>query len=440
MEKQQLQQLDLIDKVKELLKKYKISAYEINLNIESGLSTTVRLGNVESIQYHQSQNFSIDVYSDNKKGSANSVDFTTESLKKTIEAAYLIAKYTSKDKYLGLPPKNKLAFNVPDLDMYYPWDLQSDKSVAISLECEQAALENKYVNNTEGAELSTFNSFITYANSKDLVISDKRSEHSLYCNAIAKNKSDMQVSYDYSVAIDNRDLKRAKFIGTKAAKLAVAKLNSSSLKSQKCSVIFHANIASGLFSALLSALSGTKQYHKSTFLLNSIDKIIFPDWINIYEDPLRMKTIGVRAFDSDGVKTKKQYFIKNGAIKSYLLSQYSANQLGSKTTANAGGVHNLIINTSKQNFKDLLKTMDEGILVTELMGQGINITTGDYSRGASGFWVENGEIKYPVSGFTVADNLENMFNNIVAISDDTDKRKNIKTGSVLISEMTIGGD
>ncbi|BAS68425.1 metalloprotease PmbA [Bathymodiolus septemdierum thioautotrophic gill symbiont] len=424
-----------------LLKKYKVSDYEISLSSSSGVSTTVRLGKVETLQYHLDKSFDVNVYFGNKKGHASSVDTSTISLEKTIESACLIAKYTQEDPFNSLAPKKLMAFDRPDLDLYYPWDLDAQQSIELAKSCEEVALAQNEIDNSEGAEVSSFQGEGLYANSNDLIATQSSTRHSLNCSLIAKRGDDMQTAYEYTTALDARDLESPQKVGEKAAKLAQQKLGSRTIKSQKCPVIFSARLSSGLFSSLLGALNGSSQYKKSTFLLNSIDKIVLPEDISLFENPFAKKTLGAKTMDHDGVLKREQYFIQDGRVKQYVMGQYSANQLGLKTTANAGGVSNVII---KENFNGgldtLIKAMGKGLVVTELMGQGVNGTTGDYSRGALGFWVENGEIQYPVSGLTIAGNLKEMLLGIVHIGNDVDHRSNIKVGSVLVNQMTVAGD
>jgi len=425
----------------ELIKKQKVSDFEISLGKSSGVSTTVRLSNVETLQYHLDTSFNVSVYIGKNKGQATSVDLSKVSLKNAIESACLIAKYTQEDPFNGLAPSERMAWDSPNLDLYYPWNLDAKKSIEIAKECEQIALEQSEINNSDGAELSSFEGESVYANSNGLIANLKSSRHSLYCSLIAKRGDEMQTAYEYSIAIDSNDLTAPSNIGLEAARLAQEKLGSRHLSPQKCPVIFTSRQSSGIFSQLLGALSGSRQYKKTSFLLESLGSQVLPESISIYEDPLKLKTLGSRAFDQDGVLKKKQFFVKEGIVSSYLMGQYSANQMGLESTANAGGVSNCCVNSNFDGgITDLTKSMDRGLIVTDLMGHGINATTGDYSRGASGFWVENGEIKYPVSGITIAGNLKDMLNNVVSIASDVDFRSNLKVGSTLISEMTISGE
>ena len=425
----------------ELIKQQKVSDFEISVGKSSGVSTTVRLSNVETLQYHLDTSFNVSVYIGKNKGQATSVDLSKASLKNAIESACLIAKYTQEDPFNGLAPSERMAWDRPNLDLYYPWNLDANKSIEIAKECEQIALEQSEINNSDGAELSSFEGESVYANSNGLIANLKSSRHSLYCSLIAKRGDEMQTAYEYSVAIDSNDLTAPSKIGLEAARLAQEKLGSRHLGPQKCPIIFTSRQSSGIFSQLLGALSGSRQYKKTSFLLESLGSQVLPESISIYEDPLKLKTLGSRAFDQDGVLKKKQFFVKEGIVSSYLMGQYSANQMGLESTANAGGVSNCCVNSNFDGgITELTKSMDRGLIVTDLMGHGVNATTGDYSRGASGFWVENGEIKYPVSGITIAGNLKDMLNNVVSIASDVDFRSNLKVGSTLISEMTISGE
>ncbi|SMN11717.1 TldE protein, part of TldE/TldD proteolytic complex [uncultured Candidatus Thioglobus sp.] len=425
----------------QLLKKYQVSDYELQFSSSSGVSTAVRLGEVETLQHYLDQSFEINVFFGQKKGHASSVDTSKDSLEKVIESACLIAKYTQDDPFNGLAPKELMAFDAPDLDLYHPWELDAQHSIDIAKACEEAALAQSEIDNSEGAEIASFQGDELYVNSNGLFAMQSGTRHSLSCSLIAKRNDEMQTAHEYTTALDANDLNTPQQVGEKAAQLAQQKLGAQSLTSQKCPVIFSPRISGGLFSQLLGALGGGQQYKKSTFLLNSIDKIVLPENVSVCEHPFAKKTLGARAIDRDGVLKREQYFVENGRVKSYVMGQYSANQLGLKTTANAGGVSNVRVDSNFDGGLDeMIKTMHKGLVVTELMGQGVNAITGDYSRGALGFWVENGEIKYPVSGLTIAGNLKDMLLGIVHIGTDVDLRSNLKVGSVLINEMTIAGE
>ena len=425
----------------ELLKQYNVSDYEISLGSSSGVSTAIRLGEVETLQYHLDKSFDVNVYIGQKKGHASSVDLSKDSLNKTIESACLIAKYTQEDPFNSLAPKELMAFDVPDLDLYHPWDLDAQHSIDLAKQCEAIALEQSEIDNSEGAEVSSFQGKGLYANSNGLIAMQNSTRHSLNCSLIAKRDNDMQTAYEYTTALDANDLETPEQVGVKAAMLAQQKLGAQSLSSQKCPVIFTPRLSSGIFSQLLGALGGSRQYTKSTFLLDSIDKIVLPENISLLERPFAKKTLGAKAFDRDGVLKREQYFIRDGRVCSYVMGQYSANQLGLKTTANSGGTSNVIVESNFDGGLDaMIKTMDKGLVVTEMMGQGVNSTTGDYSRGALGFWVESGKIQYPVSGITIAGNLKDMLLGVVYVGTDIDVRSNMKVGSVLINQMTIAGE
>ena len=425
----------------ELIKQQQATDYEFSVDKTSGISTTVRLSEVETLKSHLGTSFGVKVYFGKNTGTATSLDFSKKSLKNTIESACLIAKYTQEDPFNGLAPRDRMAWQVPNLDLYYPWSLDAKQSIEIAKECEQVALEQSEIDNSDGAQLSSLEGESVYANSNGLIAKLKNSNHSLACSLIAKRGDEMQTAYEYSVAIDSKDLTLPSKIGLEAAKLAQQKLGSRNLQSQKCPIIFTSIQSTGLFFQLLSALNGSRQYKKTSFLLDSLGKEVLTKTVSVYEDPLQVKTLGARAFDQDGVLKKKQFFIENGRVSSYIMGQYSANQLGLESTANAGGVSNCCIDANFDGgLVELTKSMGKGLIVTDLMGHGINITTGNYSRGASGFWVENGEIQYPVSGITIAGNLKSMMKNIISVGSDVDNRSNLKVGSTLISEMTISGE
>ena len=418
-----------------------VSDYEIVLGESSGVSTAVRLGKVETLEYHLDVSFDVNLYMGHKKGYASSVDLSPQGLANTIESARRIAQYTQPDPYNGLAPKALMAFEAPDLDLYHPWELDSNHSIELATACEQAALDQPHINNSEGAEVSSFQGESLYANSNDLIASQKGAKHSINCSVIAQRDQEMQTAYEFSSALDSQDLEAPEWVGQRAAKRASDKLGAQTLSARKCPVIFTPRLASGLIAELIGALGGARQFKQTTFLLDSLGTQVLPAGISITEDPLRKKTIGAKAFDRDGVLKRHQSFVEDGRVKSYVMGQYSANQLGLATTANAGGVNNVLIEHGFDlDFEALVRQMDRGLIATELMGHGVNATTGNYSRGALGFWVEHGQIQYPVSGLTIAGNLQDMLLGISGIANDVDNRLNIKSGSVMIDEMTLAGE
>lgn len=431
----------LVEYILSEAKKHGATSTEVSANIAQGFTTTVRLGEVETVEFTRDKGAVVTVYFGQQKGSASTTDTSHEALGNAVKAACDIARVTGKDEYAGLPEKELLAFNYPDLDLYHPWSINAEQGIEIATQCEALAREyDPRITNSDGATLSTNQSYYVYANSLDFYGSYATSRHSLSCMLIGQENQQMQRDYSYSVARAADELTPANIIAKEAAEKTLRRLGARKLTTRKAPIIFEAEIAGGLLGSFISAIRGGNLYRKSSFLLDHLGKQIFPHHIEIVEQPHLMRGLGSTPFDSEGVKTQAKHFIRNGILENYVLGCYSARKLGMKTTGNAGGVFNLSINTSNDNLPELLKRMGTGLLVTELMGQGVNILTGDYSRGASGFWVENGEIQYPVEEITIAGNLKEMFMNLIAVGNDIDKRGSIRTGSILIDEMMIAGD
>ena len=417
------------------------SAAEVSLSVESGLSVTVRLGEVETLEYNRDKGLGITVYFGQHKGSASTTDFDLQAVKASVQAACDIARYTAADEYAGLADKNILAKDILDLDLCHPWQITPEQAIVQAQECEAAAQQvDKRITNSEGATLSSHDSFRLYANTDDFLAGYPSSRHSLSCSVIAQQHDNMQRDYWYSLSRDPTDLEMAQDIGIKAAQRTLRRLGAQKCTTCQVPVLFEANIARSMIGHFLQAISGTNLYRKASFLLDQIGKPIFPTSMRIDERPHLVKALGSAPFDSEGVATCARDIVLDGILQSYLLDSYAARRLGMSSTGHASGVHNLYLTMSvDEDFSTLLKTMDRGLLVTELMGQGVNIVTGDYSRGASGFWVEHGEIQYPVEEITIAGQLSDMFRNIQAIGNDLDTRGNICTGSILFDEMTIAG-
>ena len=417
------------------------SAVEAGLNSGSGLSVTARLGDVETIEHNRDQSLGVTVYFGQKKGSASSTDLSSESVKETVHAACSIAQYASEDKNAGLPEKTLLATEFPDLDIYHPWNINVDQAIELALECEEAARSfHPDISNSEGGSVDTYQGIRVLGNSLGFIHGYSSTRHSLSCSVLGQRGESMQRDYWYSVARSADDLESAQAVGTKAAERTIKRLQAQSLSSRQCPVIYAADVAGSLLGTFISAISGGNLYRKSSFLLDALDQQIFPEFIHIFEQPYLLRGLGSAAYDNEGVQTKNRDLVSEGVLRSYVLSCYSARKLGLQTTGNAGGVRNLTIDPGTDDFEALLKKMDTGLLVTEMMGQGINMVTGDYSRGAAGFWVEKGEIQYPVEEITIAGNMKEMFKNIVAVANDVDYRGNIRTGSILIEEMAIAGE
>lgn len=416
------------------------SAAEAAISMDNGLSATARLGEVETVEYHCDQGVGVTVYFGQKKGSASTNDISADSLKETVAAACSIARYASEDAYAGLPDPAMLATEFPDLDLFHPWDIDAGQAIELAIACEDAARGyHPAISNSEGSTLSSHRSIRVFGNSLGFLQGQRSSRHSLSCSVLAGSGEAMQRDYWYSVARNPGELEAGQVVGEKAAQRTVARLHARPLSTRLCPVLFPAEMATGLIGALVGAISGGNLYRKASFLLDALDSQIFPDFVRIHELPLLRGALGSSSYDAEGVTTRNRDIVTAGILRSYVLSSYSARKLGLQTTGNAGGVHNLTVDGGNLDFAGMLKLLDTGLLVTELMGQGVNRVTGDYSRGASGFWVERGEIQYPVQEITIAGNLKTMLRNIAAIGNDPDLRGNIRVGSILLEQMAIAG-
>jgi PmbA protein len=417
------------------------SAAEAGVSLEAGLSVTVRLGEVETLEYHRDRGVGVTVYFGQRKGSASTSDFAPQALRETVRAACDIARYTSEDDCAGLADAALMARDIPDLDLCHPWDVDAARGIEIAQRCEAAArTADARITNSEGATLSSHQGLRVYGNSHGFIAGYPSTRHSLSCSVIAGRDDQMQRDYWYSVARRHEDLEDAEHIGRMAAERTLRRLNGRKLGTRQVPVIFAAEIATGLFRSFVGAVRGSSLYRKSSFLLDHLGKPVFPEFVHIHEQPHLRGALGSSPFDSEGVATHARDLIANGVLQSYVLDSYSARKLGMQTTGNAGGVHNLSVDSGALDADGLLREMGTGLLVTELMGQGVNMVTGDYSRGAAGFWVENGAIQYPVEEITIAGNLKDMFMHIVAIGTDVEHRGNYRTGSVLIERMTVAGE
>lgn len=417
------------------------TAAEAGLSVDDGLSVTARLGEVETVEYHCDQGLGITVYFGQRKGSASSNDLSPESLRETVTAACTIARYASEDPYAGLPEAELLAKQFPDLDLYHPWELTAEQAIEQAIECENAARDfDAAISNSEGASINSHQGVRVFGNSLGFLHGYPSTRHSLSCSVLAGSGDNMQRDYWYTVSRKPENLESARQVGQRAAERTLRRLGAKALATRHCPVLFAAEIAISLIGSLVGAISGGNLYRKSSFLLDSLGKQILPDFVRIDEQPFIPAGPGSASYDAEGVATHEHDIVADGILKSYVLSSYSARKLGMQTTGNAGGVHNLTVEPGDKDFSALLQSMHTGLLVTELMGQGVNMVTGDYSRGASGFWVENGQIQYPVEEITIAGNLKEMFQQIVEIGNDMDCRGNIHTGSILIEQMAIAGE
>ena len=415
-------------------------AAEAETSASRGLSVSARLGDVETIKYSNEHSLGVTVYFGARKGSAGVSDFSPQTVSEAVKAACGIARYTSEDDCAGLADAALMAEDFPDLDLDRRWDIDIEDAIGIAVECENEMRAVDKVVNTEGASVSTVRSSRCYANSHGFSHTDIATRHNISGVAVAGDGSGMQRDFWYSVHRHPENLEPHREIGRRAAERAVRRLGSHKLKTRKAPVLFEAELATGLLSHLASAISGGALYRRMSFLLDALGEQLFPDFVQITERPHLPGALGSACFDAEGVATREHAIIEDGTLASYVLDSYSARKLGMQTTANAGGVHNWVFEGETHPFGELLGEMGTGFFVTELMGHGVNMITGDYSRGASGFWVENGKFVHPVSQVTIAANLRDMFRGLVAVGDDADTRGNIVCGSILVTEMTIAGD
>ena len=413
---------------------------EAGLSVAQGLSVTTRMREVETIEHQQDNGLGISVYFGQHKGSANTSNLDPEAIRKTVEAACNIARYTSEDPCAGLADASLMAQQIRPLDLFHPWDIGPDKVIELALECESAALDyDKRITNSEGASVDSNSGISVYGNTHGFLQSEQKTRHSISCAVVGESQGNMQRDYWYDINRNPERLSAARVVGKKAAERTVNRLNSQKLKTQRSPVLYVPELARGLISHFTSAISGSAQYRKASFLLDAVNTQIFPDYFQLTENPFELQALGSANFDAEGVAVAEGDLVKEGVIQSYLLDSYSARKLGLQSTGHASGVHNLTVKNTGKTFIELLKTMHQGLLVTELMGHGVNNVTGDYSRGAAGFWIENGEIQFPVEEVTIAANLRDMFRNIAEVGTDVDYRSNIFSGSMLVDNMTIAG-
>ncbi|MGZ8288093.1 MAG: metalloprotease PmbA [Telluria sp.] len=416
----------------------------VEISEGSGLSVSVRRGKIETIEQNKDKGMGVTVYIGQKRGNASTSDFSPAALRATVEAAYNIARFTAEDDCAGLADADMLELNPRDLRLCYPWMISTEEAVVLAQRAEAAAFDvDPRITNSEGASVYVQQSHFVAANSRGFAGGYPFSRHTLSVAPIAGKGARMQRDDWYSSVRDPKQMAKPEAVGRYAAERALARLNARKLDTRTCPVLFEAPLAAGLLGSLVQATSGGALYRKSTFLLDSLGKSIFPSHIQVVEDPHVIGGVGSAPFDEEGVRTVRRNVVENGVLQGYFLSSYSARKLGMKTTGNAGGSHNLTLSSSNtkkgDDFAGMLRKMGTGLLVTELMGQGTNYVTGDYSRGASGYWVENGVIQYPVEEITIAGNMKDMFQQIVGIGSDVLTRGNKSTGSILIEKMVVAG-
>lgn len=424
-----------------LAKSFGVSEAEVAISRQRGLSISSRNSEVETVEFNQDGALGISVYRNGRKGSASTADLGDDALKRTVKAACDIANHTSVDDCAGLADKELLELNPKDLDLYHAHQLNSEDGIKMAIEAEEAAFAvSDKITNSDGANVSAHEGFRVYGNTHEQLVGYPTTRYSISCGMIAQGDDLMQRDSQYTLSRQFDLLRAPSDIGRESAESAVAKLNARKLDTMQVPVLFRAEIANSLFSHLVSAIGGGNVYRKSTFLLDKVGEQILSKNINIIEKPHMLGGIASTPFDSEGVKTQEQEIITDGVLNSYLLATYAARKLKLKSTGHAGGIHNWLVNPTLGGFDEIVKTMDKGLIVTELMGQGVNVVNGDYSRGVGGFWVENGKIQYPVNEITIAGNLSDMFMNIVGCGSDIDLRSNVQTGSILIEQMRIAGN
>lgn len=421
----------------DLVKKAGATA-EVGVYQDQSMVASVRHGEVDTFELTRNHGFSVTVYLGQRKGHASSTDFSDDAIRRTVQAAIDIAHFTAEDPCSGLADAALMATDIPDLDLHHPREITPEQAIAMARQCEAAGLGQLSICNSDGATVASVESLRAYGNSHGLIVVYPQTRHSLSCALIAQQGDHMERggwSFSHRNAACLPDVDS---IGLKAAERAARRLGSRSLPTCAVPVLFAAEIAGGLLGHLINAISGGSLYRHASFLENALGKKVMPDWMNVSEHPRLRGEIGSAPVDGDGLPTREQYFVRDGVLESYVLGTYSARKLGLHSTANAGGVRNLRCSATHA-LNALLRHMDRGLLVTDVMGQGVNIVSGHYSRGAAGFWVENGAIQYPVSEITIAGNLKDMLANIVGVGDDIDRRGNIQTGSILLERMTVGG-
>ncbi len=417
-------------------------AAEVAITKSTGLSVSTRMCEVENVEFNSDGALGITVYRGQRKGSASTSDLSEKAIRQTVLAALDIAQYTSADPYAGPAPKELMVQDIPDLDLFHPDEPNPDVAAQIAIAAERAALGySKKIKQSDGGSYDSHFGIRVYGNSHGLLASYASSRHSISCSVIGEGRNgEMERDYSYTVARHRDDLWTPESVGLQAAENTVSRLDPQKLKTGQFPVMFAADVATGLIGHLVMAISGGNLYRKSSFLLDHLGKTILPTWFNISERPHVMRGLASSPFDSEGVRTQDLEIITDGVLATYLLTSYAARKMNMTPTGHAGGIHNWYMKSTGQNYQQMLKELGTGLLVTEVMGQGVNVVTGDYSRGAAGFWVENGEIKYPVSEITIAGNLKQMLQQIVAVGSDIETRSQIQTGSILIESMKVAGE
>jgi PmbA protein len=417
------------------------SQAEADASLQRGLSVTVRLGEVETIEFHRDRGLSVTLYFGQAKGSASTADLRPEAVRETVLKASAIAKHTSADPFAGLADPAELATRFPELDLHHPWDIEAEQAIVMARECEAAGLAcDPRLKNSEGGTVSTGSGARVHGNSLGFLEGLASTSHSLSCALVAQQGDDMQRDYWYTVSRNPNALEAPRAIGQRAAERTLRRLGARQLSTRRAPVLFAPELARGLIGHFVAAVRGPAQYRRASFLLNAAGEQVFPSFFSLCERPHLLQGLASSPYDAEGVTTRDRELVRDGILQGYVLGSYSARKLGLKTTGNAGGIHNLLVDAKESGtFDAMLRRMGNGFFVTELMGEGVNAVTGDYSRGATGFWVENGAIAYPVHEITIAGNLRDMLRSIVAVGSDVDTQGAIRTGSILLEAMTIAG-
>ena len=414
---------------------------EAAVSFGSALSVTVRLGEVETLEHHRQRGLAVTIYFGQSRGSASTADWRPEAIRASVQSACAIARHTAADPCAGLADPDRLARAIPDLDLYHPWPLTAEEAIELARECEAAALGlDPRIRNSEGGSVASHAGVMVYGNSHGFCGGYSTTRHSLSCSVIAQDESGMQSNHWYTVARNGNDLETPVVVGQKAARRALRRLGSRQLETRQVPVLFAPELARGLIGHFVAAIRGGALYRKASFLLDRLDTPVFPAFVTIRERPHWPRAMASAPFDSEGVATADRDLVSGGVLRGYVLDSYSARRLGMETTGNAGGTHNLIVEPGPLGREALLRQLDTGLWVTELLGHGVNPVTGDYSRGASGFWVEQGEVRFPIHEITIAGNLDAMFKSIVAVGNDVDARGGIRCGSLLVERMTVAGE
>jgi PmbA protein len=417
------------------------SQAEVGIDDDRGINVNVRMGEVETIEHTRDRGLSLTVYFGRRKGSASTADLAPASIAATIDYACAIARHTEEDPCAGLADPDRMAREFPDLDLWHPWALTPEHAIELGIACEAAGrVIDPRICNSDGAGVASGESLSVYANSHGFLGRERTTHHSVSCALIAEDDAGMQRDYWYTSARSAGDLENVEAVGRQAAERTLRRLGARRLSTRECPVLFAPELSRGLIGHFVSAASGGALYRRASFLLDAAGTAVFPDWFEIREDPLLPRGLGSGNYDSEGVAIHPNHLVRGGVLERYVLGSYSARKLGLSSTGNAGGVHNLLVTPNAGTLEDLMRAMGRGLLVTEVMGQGVNTVTGDYSRGAAGFWVENGEPAFAVEEITIAGNLKAMLRGIVAVGSEIDRRSHILTGPILLERMTVAGE